>query len=672
MSMQFGRWNFEEAPLAPEHAEKISQTLAPYGPDSDESYSHGGLTILYRAFNTTPESWREKQPYVLSSGTVITYDGRLDNRPDLLGELTGGLSHNATDLAIVACTYEKWGNQCFAKLIGDWAVSVVNRHDRSLILAKDFVGSRHLYYKLDQNQVTWSTILDPLILFAGKAFRICEEYVAGWLSQVPAAHLTPYNGIHSVPPSSFVMIRPAKQGLIQKVTKYWDFDPSRRIRYRTDAEYEEHFRTAFSQAVQRKLRSDRPILAELSGGMDSSSIVCVADTLIKGGNTKCPRLDTISWYDDANPHYNERPFFTKVEELRGRTGCHIDLSFLKDDCRKILLESDLDGDSIFALPPVYWGPRRFCEEYAAHMSSQGHRVALSGFGGEQPTGGGAIPSPTIELQNLLARARFLILLRQLKAWAARMKERRLLLLWRAVCGFFPASFAGNPKGPQLPIWLNPGFVRRNHAALRRYPDRTKLFGALPSFQNHLKVLECERRLVANFAPNPKLLRELRFPFLDRDFREFAYAIPWNQTIRVGQRRSLMRRALVGIVPSELLNRKQLSASLSDERSQDLSTEWPGLAEPDSVLSGELGFVDPNGFREALQQAKRDREVPPDFAIRTLTLEVWLRHSMLRGSLAIPTYTRNTSSFSSLAPEGLARANSSASQQMASNSINERR
>ena len=286
MSVQFGRWNFEGQPPAPDYIEKVSAALAPYGPDSNESYSNGGIRILYRAFHTTKESHREKQPHISSSGAVITWDGRLDNRAELISELRDSLTVNSTDVAIVSAAYEKWGANCFAKFIGDWALSIWSPREHSVLLAKDPIGTRHLYYSSDNIQVTWSTILDPLVLFAGKAFSICEEYIAGWFATMfPAAHLTPYFGIHAVPPSSFVLLRPGKN----LASKYWDFDPGKRIRYRNDAEYEEHFRSALATSVQRRLRSDRPILAELSGGMDSSSIVCMADTVIARGAAECPR-----------------------------------------------------------------------------------------------------------------------------------------------------------------------------------------------------------------------------------------------------------------------------------------------------------------------------------------------------------------------------------------------
>src|SRR5258706_8761259 len=149
-----------------------------------------------------------------------------------------------------------------------------------------------------------------------------------------APHLTPCVGIHSVPPSSFVLLRVERH----TVNKYWDFDPEKKIRYRTDAEYEEHFRTVFAKAVQRKLRSDRPVLAELSGGRDSSSIVCMADTIIARGAAETPRLDTVSYFDDSEPNWNERPYFTKVEEKSCRIGCHIDVGCQE----KVKYEPDRD------------------------------------------------------------------------------------------------------------------------------------------------------------------------------------------------------------------------------------------------------------------------------------------------------------------------------------------
>jgi asparagine synthase (glutamine-hydrolysing) len=640
MSVQFGRWNFEGQPPAPDYIGIVSATLAPYGPDSNESYSKGGMKILYRAFHTTKESHREKQPHISSSGAVITWDGRLDNRADLISELSDPLTSSSTDVAIVAAAYEKWGANCFAKLIGDWALSISNPGKRSLILAKDPIGSRHLYYSFDNNQISWSTIIDPLVRLAGRTFEICEEYIAGWFAiMFPAAHLTPYVGIHSVPPSCFVLLKQGKHGTKHIITKYWDFDPGKRIRYRTDAEYEEHFRSALATAVQRRLRSDRPVLAELSGGMDSSSIVCVADTVIARSAAECPRLDTISWFDDSYDHLepdsNEFHWISKVEQKRGRAGFHINMGALqhgeaKEAGSRKSSQPEFDDDRFAATPIPNKGLSEHFRQYAAYMTSQGHRVTLSGIGGDEPTGGGA-PTPTPDLQDLLARARFVTLARQLSAWAVKMRKNRLPLLWEAVQGFFSAR-VDLPKEMRPAPWLDPGFVRRNSAAFCGYPFRVKLFGPLPSFQDHLDKLDANRRFVSHCILHSELLREARYPYYDRDFLEFMYAITREQIVRVGQRRSLMKRALVGIVPDELLNRRR-KAFVPSKARKDSATEWPSLMEVGQhIRSSSIGIVDRDRFAEALQKARHNEEVPIGDLKRTLTLESWLRHLTIQGVL----------------------------------------
>ena len=137
-----------------------------------------------------------------------------------------------------------------------------------------------------------------------------------------------------------------------------------------------------------------------------------------------------------------------------------------------------------------------------------------------------------------------------------MRKSRLPLLWEAVRGFFPLALIGVPIDMHPAPWFHPDFVRRNRAALCGYPSRVKLFGPLPSFQENIHKLDSMRRLLANWALQSELLREIRYPYFDRDFLEFLYAIPREQIVRVGQRRSLMKRALVGIVPNELLNRRR--------------------------------------------------------------------------------------------------------------------
>src|SRR5579864_7866733 len=97
----------------------------------------------------------------------------------------------------------------------------------------------------------------------------------------------------------------------------------------------------------------------------------------------------------------------------------------------------------------------------------------------------------------------------------------------------------------------------------------------------------------------------------------------------------MRRALVGIVPDKVLNRKQGSFAPPPETKEEVPIVWPDAGEVGRhILSSSLGIVDPDRFLEALEKARRNEEVPTDSLKRTLTLESWLRHLASQGVLRV--------------------------------------
>jgi asparagine synthase (glutamine-hydrolysing) len=613
MSIQFGRWNFAGQPVETKYVETVRSMLAPYGPDGASHYTKDSATVLYHAFHTTSEARTEQQPFVTSSGAVMTWDGRLDNRSELLALLHGSLMSVSPDISIVAAAYERWGTGCFSKLVGDWALVIWAGETRSLYLAKDVIGTRQLYYSIEGTQVTWSTILDPLVLLAGRTFSLNEEYVAGWFSFFPAADLTPYIGIHSVPPAAFVQMG-AQECFVRK---YWDFDPARRIRYNRDAEYEEHFRSVFREAVRRRLRSDRPILAELSGGVDSSSIVCMADQLMATGAAETPQLDTVSYFNDREPHWNERPFFAKVEERRGRKGCHIDVG--TEDALRLRFQSN----RFEATPGAAECENDASRQFAAYVSTQGSRVILSGIGGDETTGG--VPTAVPELADLLASGQFRRLAHGLKVWSLHQRRPWFHLFFEVVRRFLPPELIGPPRFRSPAPWLHADFVKRNRRVLDGYESRLRFLGPWPSFLDNLSTLEGLRRQLACDTLSAELLCEKRYPYLDRDFLEFLYAIPRDQLVRPGQRRSLMRRALTGIVPPEILDRKR-KAYIVRASIVALSAGWDAVAALSrNMVGNSLGIFDEKLFAETLEKACCGEEVQMTTVIRTLGVESWFRN-----------------------------------------------
>src|SRR5260370_38319376 len=99
--------------------------------------------MLYRPFHTTTESRLERQPRISESGKILTWDGRLDNRDELIKQLVNVLKDDQTDVAIVAAAVARWGTDCFAKLVGDWALSIWDPREQHLPLAAGYIAVTH-------------------------------------------------------------------------------------------------------------------------------------------------------------------------------------------------------------------------------------------------------------------------------------------------------------------------------------------------------------------------------------------------------------------------------------------------------------------------------------------------------------------------------------------------
>ena len=621
MSVQYGLWRFNHACIEPKDIAHIRSTLAAYESEQVCEYSERDIHLIHLPFHVAPESEIEKQPFLSRSGRVVLWDGRLDNRQELMGSLSSELQGAFTDVAIAAAALDSWGIAALSKLIGDWALSVWNPQERTVLLAKDFLGAKSLYYTRGDKGFAWSTVIDPLFLFQPHSFRLQEEYLAGWFSHFPAAHLTPFVGIHSVPPSSYVLFRESQIA----VRKYWNFDSSKTIFYRDDREYEEHFRTAFGESVRRRLRSKAPILAELSGGMDSSSIVCMADALAAGGFSEIPRIDTISYFENSEPNWNEAPYFEKVEQQRGRTGHHVAVDF------KTHWHPSFQS-TVFAATPDSGILVNRNVDYSSHVRSGGYRVLLQGIGGDEVLGG--VPTPLPELADLLVRGRVRDFLQRLIEWAVARKTPALHLFLETISQFLPV--VSNRQRDSWPTWLHPRFAKTNRKPLSGYAHRFCVLGPLPSFQANMAALESLRRQIACVGLTPGLAIERRYPYLDRDLLEYLYAIPREQLVRPNQRRSLMRRALSGIVPSEIIHRRR-KAFIARAPLISIRSELPQLVERTKNMSlTRAGIVDEDVFRNLLVKASEGGELPVVQALRTLLLEAWLSHLELWTSRSFET------------------------------------
>ena len=151
MSGIAGIYQFEAQPVDPGELIRLGSALTERGPDGGHEILDGPVGMIYRAFHTNAESRQERQPLLSRSGQMLCWDGRLDNRDDLLPLLADEVRGDLSDAGIVLAAYQKWGKGFLARLIGDFALSLWDTRLQLLILARDPFGVRPLYYFRDKN-----------------------------------------------------------------------------------------------------------------------------------------------------------------------------------------------------------------------------------------------------------------------------------------------------------------------------------------------------------------------------------------------------------------------------------------------------------------------------------------------------------------------------------------
>jgi asparagine synthase (glutamine-hydrolysing) len=622
MSAQAGVCNFNGEPVDPALVHDLAESLKALGPDGSFVHVDDPVALVYRPFHTTRESRRERQPHVLND-VLVTWDGRLDNRDELIDQLQLCHADNPTDIAIAATAFERWHTACFRKLLGDWAIVICNPKLKELFLAVDYMSVKHLFYHVREGRLWWATDLNPLVLLSRDVFHLDDEYIAGYFANNPDGHLTPYREIAQVPPGHFVRVRDG----IASCHRYWQPSPKLRLRYKSDADYEDHFRDIFRKSVRRRLRSDSPVLAELSGGLDSSSIVCMADDIHVREPTSSPRIGTLSYYDQGEHNTDDSTYFRMIEQRRGMPGDHIDNSKFGNDQTLIRVPY------FVALPGMTGLTSELNIQRAGIVRSGGYKVVLSGVGGDEFLGG--IPDPRSQLADLAIQLRLVALVQQLTRWSLVKRKPVIKLAWECLVDILPRGIQQFlVDRAEVAPWIERAFARRTRLSLRQV-DVDNFFGfLLPSRRSYVAGLMLMSNYIAKSLLPVLGCEEVRYPYLDRELIEFILAIPAEQLLRPGERRSLMRRSLRGIVPAELLSRRTKSTSyrtplLGLEKHVDelrLAFESP--------LISDLGYVGKTRFIEAFEAARNGKPIHIVRLMRTVSMEFWLKELCERGLLGL--------------------------------------
>ena len=616
-------FNFNNRPFAEDDLHDLAalwQSLSKWGPDGGRIVTADFFGVCYQAFNTNRESERERQPLVSEDGHVLAADVRIDNREELFVATHHALDQptlpQTTDAELALAAARMWGADFPLHIVGEYAIVLYERRSNRLLLCRDHIGARPLYYHRDNDRLVVSSQLAPLLDVCGVSREIDEDYVAGCMSRGPTIGLTPYKHIHAVKPAH-VVIATASGDLVER--RFWKLDVDKEIRLKRDEDYEEAFRYHLRNAVHAPLRTNRPVMIELSGGLDSSTIACIAAEGIREQSVSTSRYDTVSYVYDESPTSDESKFIRCVEDHLGRTGIHV----RDEDCA--LLPENVESLDIVSPNPILYS-FGYHETLCRLMRENGARVLLTGVGGDQVLGSSYDPYP--ELADLLVLRKPIALHRRLRTWSQTLQKPYLSLFWQKTLG--PVA----PRRVQplfrraamkrVPSWFNARFVARMKLRENELPPEDPFGFALPSGRDkavsYLAVIKnvapCHRREMTPLDSS--------YPFMHRPLIEFLQAIPFEQLLRPGENRSLMRRALRDVLPEKIVRRKTKGIP-TEGLCRSVAREWKLLRAlfANSRVSA-YEFMDPAPLLAAIDRAKSGLELFTGALLTTISLEFWLR------------------------------------------------
>ena len=611
MSGIAGIYNFETKSVDPWHLAVLSQALAERGPDGGSERITGRVAMAYRAFHTTAESRRESQPLVSVWGHTLCWDGRLDNRDELLALFANECDR--TDAGLVLAAYQKWGAEFLARIIGDFALALWDPSQQTLVLARDPFGVRPLYYFQNNQELVWSSTLTSLLALPNIDAEVNDEYVAGCFALYPELSSTPYRGINAVEPGQVITI---KERQIQ-MRRFWRPAETDEIRYASDREYEEQFYHLFREGVACRLRSDRPIWSELSGGLDSSSIIFMADRIRNEERSSAIPVKTLSLVDYPSTTFFDHRFIEVVEKARGFSGIRLD-----GGGHWIKFASPEEGFIPVPITSIcVWGLHH---RFHQRMKDEGARVLLSGLGGDQVTWSNLEAGP--ELGDLLFNLQPLRLHQRLQVWSEATHQPYIQLLWQEVLlPRLPIRLRARFQNKiELTEWLDRDFIKRMNIEERLILPKDPFGFKLPS-----RSLQASRiwYIVMNIARGEHFehaVFEKTYPFLHRPLVEFVMNVPMAQKLRPDETRSLMRRALKDLLPPRILERRS-KGTTGEALCRGLANEWSNIRPLlDDARIERRGYVNTTALVQALDRARHGIEFNLSGLIQALALEIWLR------------------------------------------------
>lgn len=609
-------------------------SLAHRGPDDAGAWAAPGGTVRLasRRLAILDLSPAGHQPIVDDeAGLVIVHNGEIYNYLELQADLAalGHRFRSHSDTEVLLAAYREWGRDCLARLNGMFAFAIWDMKNETLFAARDRFGEKPFFYVTDEKRLAFASEVKALlasgIVTAAPNHRAIYRYLA--FREIDRGAETLFDGVHALPPAHALIYSRRTRKL--ETWQYWDLDPAMQLTLGGSTAYAIRFRELLEDSVRLRLRSDVPVGSSLSGGLDSSTLVC----LVAKENASGVRKTFSARFDD--PRLDEGRYIELAIAAAQADGHMVapDPVRLPEEMERVTWhqEEPFFSTSIYA----QWCVMRLARE-------EGVTVLLDGQGGDETLAGYHMYFGPF-LRGELKRGRWLSFARTLRAYLHEHGTGDLPVI---LFGFLPARLRHSVRRRLRPLAI-PASYRKAWGSAEGAP-RPRFRDALNQAQYDTLTRTVLPTLLRYADRNAgAFAREIRLPFLDHRLVEFLFAIPSEERLRGTTTKSILREALCGVLPEEIRTRRDKLGFEPPEAAWmrgDLR-DWIGTLLTSPQFSSRP-WVDERRAFGVWQEFLDGKDAWHSLLWRWISLEVWARVFLDRAE--------NACTVSTHAPAGAAR------------------
>ena len=516
---------------------RMNEALRHRGPDGEGTYMDNHVSLGHRRLAIIDLSEKGKQPMSNEDESIwLVFNGEIYNFKELRTELEqkGHLFRSRTDSEVIIHAYEEWQFKCLDRFNGMFAFAIYDSRKRILFLARDRFGIKPLYYYADESKFIFSSEIKGILCHSIKR-KPNDKIIFDYLCHSLLQHRTEtfFEGICKLPPGHYLTYDGADHSL--SIKEWYRLQP--KANHASERERLEEVKGLFSDSIRLRLVADVPVGSCLSGGLDSSSIVCTMRQLLPQGD--------IRTFSSIFPGYemDESDYINDVVNFAG-----LDSSTVSPNEESLL--DDLN-DLIITQEEPFTGLNVYAQYRVMKLAHEnGIKVLLDGQGSDELFGG-YIYHFGFYFYELFKRL----------SWYRLSKEMLFYLnCFRNTLPFQAFVFLMLPKRVKSRLWgtrvkwITPELYERV-ASGREVDPRWLVKSLNEGLLVTLSHTAIPHLLIWEDKNSMRWGVETRIPFLDYRLVEMVSALPPEDKLRNGVTKHIFREAIDGIIPEKISRRR---------------------------------------------------------------------------------------------------------------------